>query len=198
MNNHIKGYVYMLISPSGKEYIGRTIDIKRRVNNYKTRCNYVETPIYQEIKKYGFDNFQLDILKEITGEREEVEEQLNKLEGYYIAKHRTSEIGLNVRNFDGKIRTYTLKDSTKEKMKRSQTGRKHSLESRQKRAGENAYQSRKVHSEKLGETFNSLREAAKYAGLTNGCKISEFISGKRKSAGKHPETKEPLNDWKFV
>lgn len=59
MNNHIKGYVYMLISPSGKEYIGRTIDIKRRVNNYKTRCNYVETPIYQEIKNTVLITFNL-------------------------------------------------------------------------------------------------------------------------------------------
>lgn len=192
------GYIYMLTSPSGKRYVGRTIDFKRRMRQYmeKTRAN--DSPIYREVNKYGFDNFKKEILETIDGERDFVDKELNRLEQEYIEKYDTVKDGLNQYRWDSNAREIKFSDEIKEKMKKSQTGRKHSIESRRKRAGKNAYQGKKVYSKKLGKTFFTLRDAAHYTGITNGCKISECIKGIRKSAGKDPETGEKINDWKYV
>lgn len=194
--NHVTGVVYSLLSPSGKKYIGRTVDLKRRLRRYSTEKQQ-STPIYSEIRKYGFGNFKVDILFKCVGERLEVEQKLNEKEEYFISLEKPESL-LNVYRWDSNIRQFKLSEKTKEKMKQSHTGRKHSLDSRQKRAGENAYQARRVYSKKLGVTFSTLKEAANYVGVSGGCKISECISGKRKSAGKHPLTRELINDWEFV
>lgn len=51
-----------------------------------------------------------------------------------------------------------------------------------------------------GEVFNSVSEACQWCGLSSWSRsIKEYLDGKknRKSAGKHPVTKEPLT-WEFV
>lgn len=192
----VTGVVYSLLSPSGKEYIGRTVDLKRRLRRYATEKQQ-STPIYLEIRKYGFENFKVDVLFECHGERVKVEKELNEQEEFFIST-KIPENLLNVYRWDSNIRRFELSDKTKQKMRESHTGKKHSFESRLKRAKENAYQARRVRSDKLCRTFSTLKEAATYVGVSGGCKISECINGKRKSVGKHPVTKEPIDDWKFV
>ena len=194
----MKGYIYKLVSPRGKIYIGRTIDYERRMKQYEYKSKYENSPIYKEISKFGFDSFNKSIIETIEGERDYIENKLNELEAYYIKLYDSCKNGLNTKHYDTIIRKYNISNETKEKMSKSQTGRKHSLESCMKRAGANAYQSKKVHSDILNMTFDSLREAARYCGINNGCKVSECINGKRKSAGKHPITKQPITDWKYV
>lgn len=48
-----------------------------------------------------------------------------------------------------------------------------------------------------GKEFNTMKEASDYAGLKSTSKIGMVCNGKRKSAGKHPITGEPLH-WEFV
>ena len=192
------GYVYMLTSPSGKKYIGRTIDFKRRMRQYQAKSRSSDSPIYKEVNRYGFDNFKSEILKTIDGERDFVERELNRLEREYIEKYDTVRNGLNQCRWDSNTREIKFSDEIKKKMRKSQTGRKHSAESRKKRSGENAYQGKKVYSKTLEKTFPTLREAAHYSGITNGCKISECIKGKRKSAGTDPKTGKKITDWKYV
>lgn len=194
--SQVNGVVYMLVSPSGKKYIGRTIDFKRRMRRYASEKTQ-KTPIYLEVQKYGFENFQVEILFGVEGERKEVEQMLNEKEAYFIDKERIENL-LNEQIRDGRIREFKLSETTKEKMSKAHLGKKHSKKSREKRAKENAYQAKKVHSEQLKKTFSTLKEAAEFVGLYGGCKISECINGKRKSAGKHPQTKEFITDWKFV
>ena len=67
-----------------KVYIGQSIDIKRRWWEHKSRAfeetsNCYNKPLYRSIRKYGIDNFTLDILEECSIE------QLNEKEAYYIA-----------------------------------------------------------------------------------------------------------------
>ena len=45
--------------------------------------------------------------------------------------------------------------------------------------------------------FNSLVEAANWCGLKNTSGITNMIKGRKNTAGKHPETKEPLK-WKYI
>lgn len=59
-----KGFIYMYTSPSGKKYIGQTTQsLKQRAKNggngYKN-CSV----FYKAIKKYGWKNFQVEILEE--------------------------------------------------------------------------------------------------------------------------------------
>ena len=46
--------IYKIINPKGKIYIGQSIDIDRRFNEYKKlQCNQSKK-IYYSLKKYGF------------------------------------------------------------------------------------------------------------------------------------------------
>lgn len=47
-----------------------------------------------------------------------------------------------------------------------------------------------------GEIFNSINEAAKFAGISPSG-ISKCLKGIQQSAGKHPITKEKLQ-WKYI
>lgn len=192
------GCIYKLTSPTGKVYIGRTTDFKRRMRQYTHKSRATDSPIYIEINKYGFDQFKKEILQTINGDKAFVNAELNRLEEYYILMYDSVNKGLNCYRWDSNSRESTINKKAREKMSISQTGRKHSEESKQKRAGVNAYQAKKVRSKTLGKTFNTLREAALYAGISNGCKVSECIAGKRKAAGKHPVTGEPIRDWEYI
>lgn len=82
----MKGYIYRYISPSGKSYIGQTTtNPSRRANGgvgYQG-C----TAFYNAIQKYGWENFQLEILQEV--ESDNLIEELNQLEIDYIQKLNT-------------------------------------------------------------------------------------------------------------
>lgn len=47
------------------------------------------------------------------------------------------------------------------------------------------------------QIFSCLKEAAKWCGLKHPSDITNHINGNKKSAGKHPETKEKLQ-WAYV
>lgn len=63
--------------------------------------------------------------------------------------------------------------------------------------GEKHHQARKVQCINTGEIFVTLEEAAEWSGIKKASNISRQIQSKRKSAGKHPVTKEPLQ-WKYI
>lgn len=155
------GYIYMLTSPNGKKYIGRTIDFKRRMRQYTASSRADDSSVYREVNKYGFDKFKKEILQTVNGEREFVELELNRLEREYIEKYKTVEYGLNQYRWDSRIGKIKFSDEIREKMRNSQTGRKHSEESKKKRAGENAYQAKMVYSETLQMSFPTLKDAWK-------------------------------------
>lgn len=193
------GCVYMLVSPTGLKYVGRTVNIKRRLSHYMAKSNADRSPVYREISRYGFENFEVKILEEISADsEEELNIKLNAAEKGYIELYDTVNHGLNRNRWDSNIRIIHTTPETRAKMSKARIGKKHSKESIEKRSGANAYQSKSVHSDKLGMTFCSLREAAHYAGITNGCKVSEVITGKRHSCGFHPVTGEKIDDWVYV
>lgn len=114
----------MLTSPSGKKYIGRTIDFKRRMRQYTAASRADDSPIYREVNKYGFDKFKKEILQIIEGERELIEVELNRLEKECIEKYETVKDGLNQYRWDSNSRKIEFSDEIKEKMSKSQTGEK--------------------------------------------------------------------------
>ena len=93
------GIIYKYTSPSGKCYIGQTInslDRRARANG----VGYKHCPaFYKAIQKYGFQNFTCEILKTVTADSlKSVGEQLNVWEQYYIELYNSlSPNGYNIR-----------------------------------------------------------------------------------------------------
>lgn len=194
----MKGYIYMLTAPDGRRYIGQTTDFRRRMREYEFPSKANDSPVYREIHRQGFNAFKKEILDVIEGGRDEVRQALNVMEREYILLYGTVTTGLNVARSDGHNRLYVPSESVKEKIRKAQTGRKHSEASKAKRAGANAYQGKMVYSATLDKTFYTLREAAHYVGIKNGCKISECIKDIRKHAGTDPKTGIAIGDWEYV
>ena len=58
------GYIYKITNPNNKIYIGQTINFIKRKSQYKNLYCKGQTAIYNSIKKYGWDNFEIEILQE--------------------------------------------------------------------------------------------------------------------------------------
>lgn len=86
-------YVYKYTSPSNKQYIGITSNIKQRQKQHKSAatkgCNY---HFARAIRKYGYENFNFEVLDEA-----DVFELAVNLEKYYIRTLKTkSPNGYNI------------------------------------------------------------------------------------------------------
>ncbi len=87
-----KHYIYKLISPSGKVYIGRTIDFDSRMYQHKHKANSgYQHPLYDSIRKHGWDNFTKEIIAEVIGSG-----IAYKTELFYINLFDTVNKGLNL------------------------------------------------------------------------------------------------------
>ena len=80
-----KGYVYKIISPSGYVYIGKTINLKNRINKYKCLDCKKQILLCRSLEKHGFDNHSFEIIYE----GDLINEELNKLEIYYIGYYNS-------------------------------------------------------------------------------------------------------------
>jgi group I intron endonuclease len=69
--------IYKITSPSGKVYIGQSIDIEKRRNCYKNLNIPKQPKIYNSIKKYSWENHTHNIIEECSVE------QLNERETYW-------------------------------------------------------------------------------------------------------------------
>ncbi len=87
------GFVYMIIFPSGKKYIGQTTrNVKKRFNEH-IKCTGSCVLLENAIKKYGTNNIILETLLEINND------QLNYYESKFIELFDTIEPnGYNIRS----------------------------------------------------------------------------------------------------
>jgi group I intron endonuclease len=71
--------IYKITSPSGKIYIGQSVEIERRFNSYKRMYvkNKGVVKLYRSFLKYGVDNHIFEVVCECE------ESQLNEKERYY-------------------------------------------------------------------------------------------------------------------
>lgn len=116
--------IYKITSPSGKMYIGQSVDINRRLKSYRSCLCKEQVFLFNSIKKYGWEFHKFEIIKECNPD------ELNVLEKYYVDMFNTfnSEIGMNLR--DGGGSKGTMSESSKEKMSKSRANWKHSEESK--------------------------------------------------------------------
>jgi group I intron endonuclease len=83
--------IYKITSPSGKIYIGQSVDIKTRFRKYKYLNCKRQVYLYNSFQKYGVNNHKFDIIEEC------LLEQLNEREIYWGTYYKVLENGLNLR-----------------------------------------------------------------------------------------------------
>ena len=169
-------------------------------------CSY----FYNAIQKYGWENFEHCILKENLNQDEanywekyyiQIFNSTNKEFGYNLQTGGRPIINSNKISLGLKKRWESLENRQNQSQKMKEYYKKLSPEEfekiQAKKRGKNHANSKAVICKETGDKFVSIKAAADWCGLSSSPgNISSQIKGERKSAGKHPVTKEPLH-WYF-
>ena len=165
----IEGVIYRYKSPSGKYYIGQTINEERRRRSFLYDESYGGSKIDRARKKYGAKNFEYAVLMKVTGDNpNEVKNYLDTLEIGFIKMYNSIENGYNiVKGGEGCV-GFHHSNSTKEKIRAANKGKpsankgKHLSDEQKQKISEskigNQYMLGHKHSE---ETKRKLSESLK-------------------------------------
>lgn len=202
---------------NNKKYIGYSIDIARRWQTHKRdlKNNKHENEHLQNAYNlYGEDSFVYEIIEECK------ENQLKEHEKYWIKYYNSKENGYNMSDGgDGILNPpEDVRKKISEGLKGSKNGMygvhltgekngmygKHHTEETKKilseqakqRIGAKSNRARKVQAS-TGEIFDTMIEAAQWAGCKDSSSIGKACKGTTKTAGKHPITGERVG-WKYI
>ncbi|MES2395808.1 MAG: NUMOD3 domain-containing DNA-binding protein [Bacteroidota bacterium] len=169
--------IYKITSPSGKIYIGQSVNVLLRWNSYKSLHCHKQRHLHSSLKKYGSDKHKFELVCQCS------REELDNLESYYIELYQTfnSEFGLNLQEGG---RTHIASEETRRKMSESMKGnknglgKKHSEESKIKMSkARKGIPMTENHKQKLRDAKSTPESKAKmrlaYLGNKNGCKNKE-------------------------
>lgn len=107
------GLIYRLIFPNGKSYVGKTENIKNRMNNYKKLKCKTQPKLYDALIKYGFENVKIEIV-----ESDIPNEILSEREIYHIDRIGSFRDGYNgTPGGDGILMTEEIKNKISKTMK---------------------------------------------------------------------------------
>lgn len=185
--------IYKITSPSGKIYIGQSIDCKRRERAYKYISCKTQILLYRSIKKYGWDAHKFEIIHQCT------REELNDLEVHYVNLHQSysTEHGLNLKPGGGN--RVKLSEQTKQKIREGNKGKIVSEETRKKMSISMTGKKHGAHTEDWKHK-NSLIKKGKPLSEKNKKNISLANKG-RKFTSEHIEKlrqaklKYPVRYW---
>lgn len=111
--------IYKIISPSGKIYIGQSVNIINREKYYKNPKNCInQTKLYRSILKYGWENHMFSVIEECCINF------LNEKERYWQDFYNSINSGLNCKLTKTNDKSGQLSQETKEKIGLSNTGKK--------------------------------------------------------------------------
>lgn len=131
----IEGVIYRYKSPSGKYYIGQTIDENsRRKNFFSVKQRYGGYKIDRARKKYSPENFEYTVLIKVIGDDpEEVKQYLNTLEIGFIRIYDSFNNGYNSTWGGDSFTGYIMTEEHRNKLVESHIGKHPSKESIEKR-----------------------------------------------------------------
>lgn len=122
--SHPKYVIYKHTSPSGKSYIGQTQNLQQRNSSHRIPSSNC-TVFRNAIQKYGWENFQHEILAENL-----TLDEANILEEQYITEYNTiSPNGYNLRS--GGL-NHKFSDESRQKMSSVRKGKPRTPEHQQK------------------------------------------------------------------
>lgn len=132
--------IYKITSPSGRIYIGQSVNIEKRLNDYKTGMAPKQPKLNRSFLKYGFDSHKIEVICECFLE------ELNDKERYYQDLFSCiGKTGLNCVLTKSSDRSGFVSEETKKnmsgkkrpehvrfKISKSHKGKTHTLETRLK------------------------------------------------------------------
>ncbi len=107
--------IYKITSPSGKIYIGQSINVKKRWDKYRRLDCKVQIKLYRSLLKYGFEQHKFEIIEECS------EDQLLERETYWKQYYKVLEIPSLCCRMDG--RGGKLSDETKKNISNALIGK---------------------------------------------------------------------------
>ena len=113
--------VYKIVSPSGKAYIGQSMDVYKRINIYKDGHTKSQPKIHRSFNKYGYENHTFYLLETC-----EID-MLMEREVYYKTKY-VDEFGWDMTLFCDLYDQGSgpRSDETRRKLSEGKIGKKHS------------------------------------------------------------------------
>lgn len=122
------GVIYKIENPKGRVYIGQTVDFDSRVGRYRNMHCQGQPRLFNSLKRYGFCAHKVEVIEKVSDERD-----LNERESYWQVKYDVlSKNGMNCKIQGSQGRSGKLSDDLKKKIAESQTGKKHTLETKEK------------------------------------------------------------------
>lgn len=154
--------IYKITSPSNKVYIGQSVNIKKRFNQYKRKECSKQPHIFNSLLKYGFENHTFEVIEECTIEL------LNERERYWQEFYNVLEIGLNCKLTQTNDKSGCFSIETKNKISIANKGKKASEETKKKfrelRIGKGNSMYGKTHSKETMKKILSSRRSYKGSG----------------------------------
>lgn len=178
--------IYKITNPSGKIYIGQSWNLPNRKAQYKGGYCRETSPIYNSLRKYGWENHVFEI-QHILPE-DIIQEVLDRYEIYYWQQYKACGHKMLNAKEPGKGGKHLIE--TKHKISKTKTGFKHSKETigkiGEKLKGRLPVTPKKavVQYSKEGvfiNEFDSQILAAISLGVKQSAAICECCQGKRKS-----------------
>jgi group I intron endonuclease len=187
--------IYKITSPSGRVYIGQSIAIDIRMNQYRQGYNCKGQPrLHVSLVKYSFSEHIFEIVEQCSVE------ELNIRERHWQDFYNVlGEMGLNCKLQNTYGKSGKLSEDTKRRISRTKTGVEHSAESIEKMRGREVSEEtrQKQRDAKLGrklsqEVINKIAEANRGSKRSeeSRAKMSEAQKGKKLSG----ETKRKISE----
>lgn len=120
--------IYKITSPTGKIYIGQSVNIERRMKRYKALDCVKQYKVHRSFLKHGFENHKLEVVCECDVE------DLNNKERYYQDLFDSMNSGLNCLLTESTDKRRVVSKETIEKIRQIHLGRVDSDEVRKKRS----------------------------------------------------------------
>ena len=144
--------IYKITSPSGRVYIGQSMNIERRFRGYKTLINCKgQTKLYRSFLKYGSINHMYEIIElcELS--------MLNERERFWQEYFECITNGLNCALVKTSEKKMVMSDEVRAKMSKSGKGKKQSIEHVASRVkSKKGYSHSEQTKKKLAEKRNKL------------------------------------------
>lgn len=153
MTKKIIGIYKITCTVNYKNYVGQSIDIKRRFSQHRRNP---PKQMREDIEKYGLEAFTFEILEECAAN------ELDKKETFYMDKLQPE--------YNIKTEGHGISDAARERLRELQTGRKRPTISRRVKCVE------------TGEVFESISAAARWCNLPSS-NLSVLLAGKGRTFG---------------
>lgn len=167
----MNGIIYKYTSPSGKVYIGQTLNEYMRIASWKNVNHpYAGPYINRAREKYGYDNFKYEVLVSIESDDEFfLRSEIDRLEQYYIQMYDSTNPSKGYNITVGGMghvgnKSAVISSRCREACRRANLGRKHSIEHIKKRVlSDPRHKAIDCFDldNNLIKTYNSLMEASK-------------------------------------